>query len=416
MPTAQKIVQWLDAQDVIEYGDSPWRTVSEDEDVFLVDWKRLFPSNRPGKLGENDWDLSGDNWQSDENITPDDDTEGFAVRIRDALENERPSKNEGPGVAERLGWDISAWYQPMHFFGHDWGIFIRRDCIRENAILVARFLPKGTSYSPALLKALLRAGFAALFLHEQFHHKVESLGIRLHVVERASRYVPYKNCVYRPTYGTDDNLEEALADADAYLRTQTSPYSVWMGKSVVSALQAYLRWRHPFDPPGYRMAPKYLTNAKLNRGVDFLHGQVQEATKTPARPSKEWEIATRLHQSLFKVTDHLWEVVPRGYPRSMLPGATPYPSISTRQLIELAEERGWEVEAGATGDRHVRMKHPLRPPLTIPLNRRDLSPGVVKTALKALGYKPADVPGALRRIEFVRSIQGSPNSRGSNGD
>jgi hypothetical protein len=202
----------------------------------------------------------------------------------------------------------------MHFFGHDWGIFIRRDCIRENSILVARFLPKGTPFTPTLLKALMRAGFAALFLHEQFHHKIESLGIRLHVVERSSRYGPYQKVVYRPTYGTDDNLEEALANADAYLRTQTSPYSVWMGKTVVSALQAYLRWRYPFDPPGYRKAVKYLTNGKLNRAVDLLHGQVQEALKKPVRPSEEWEVATRLHQSLFKVTDHLWEVVPRGYP------------------------------------------------------------------------------------------------------
>jgi len=266
-----------------------------------------------------------------------------------------------------------------------------------------------------LSKALIRAGFAALFLHEQFHHKIESLGTRLEVVERASRYIPYSTSVYRPTYGTDDNLEEALANADAYLRSQTSPYSVWMGKTVVAALQAYLRWRYPFDPPGYRKASRYLTTAKLNGGVDVLHGQVQEATRTPSRPPKDWEVATRLHQSLFKVSDHLWEVVPRGYPRPMLPGAAPHSTISSQQLIELVREAGWEVEAGASGGSHVRMKHLLRPPLTIPLNRRDLSPGVVKTALKALGYKPADVPGALRRIEVVKSILGSSSPRGSNG-
>jgi predicted RNA binding protein YcfA (HicA-like mRNA interferase family) len=400
MATPERIVEWLFEHDALHLGDSPWRTVSESEDVFLIDWKRLFPSERSGDRGQHDWDVFGDDWQYGQEVAPDHDAEEFVSRVRDALEGERPSENEGPDIAERLGWDTCAWYQPMHFFGHDWGIFIRRDCIRENAIQVARFLPKGTPFSTTLLKALIRAGFSALFLHEQFHHKIESLDIRLHVVERSCRYLPYQKSVYRPTYGTDDNFEEALANADAFLRAKTSPYSTWMGKTVNSALQAYLEWRYPFDPPGYRKAPRYLTNAKLNRAVDLLHGQVQEALLKPKRASQEWEVATRLHQSLFKVTDHLWEVVPRGYPRPMLPGAAPYPSISTRQLVRLAEKQGWVVKDGAGKGSHVRMERPGSPSLTIPGERRDLSPSVVKTALKAFGgYKLNDLSALLHRLE-----------------
>jgi predicted RNA binding protein YcfA (HicA-like mRNA interferase family) len=400
MATPERIVEWLEEHDALQLGDSPWRTVTPNEDVFLIDWKRLFPSERPGDTGQNDWDVFGDEWQFGEEVAQDNDTAEFVSRIRDALEGQRPSDNEGPGIAERLGWDACAWYQPIHFFGHDWGIFVRRDCIRENALLVARFLPKGTPFSTPLLKALIRAGFAALFLHEQFHHKIESLGIRLHVVERSCRYLPYQKSVYRPTYGTKDNLEEALANADAFLRTKTSPYSTWMGKTVVAALQAYLEWRYPFDPPGYREAPRYLTNGRLNRAVDVLHGQVQEARLKPTRPSQEWEVATRLHQSLFKVTDHLWEVVPRGYPRPILPGAAPYPSISTRQLVKLAEKHGWTVKDGAGKGSHVRMECPGSPSLTIPGDRRDVSPGVVKTALRAFGgYKLNDLSALLHRLE-----------------
>jgi hypothetical protein len=400
MATAERIVEWLEEHDAFQLGESPWRTVSENEDVFLIDWKRLFPSERPGDRGQNDWDVFGDDWEFGEEVRADRDTGEFVSRARDALESDRPSDDEGPEIAERLGWDTCAWYQPMHFFGHDWGIFIRRDCIRETAIQVARFLPNGTPFSPRLVKALIRAGFAALFLHEQFHHKIESLGIRFHVVERSCRYIPYQDGVYRPTYGTDDNIEEALANADAFLRIKTSPYSTWMGKTVVAALRAYLEWRFPFDPPGYRKATRYLTTGKLNRAVDLLHGQVQEALLKPKRASHEWEVATRLHQSLFKVTDHLWEVVPRGYPRPMLPGAQPYPSISTRQLVRLAENHGWVVRDGAGKGSHIRMERSGWPSLTIPGNRRDVSPGVVKTTLKAVGgYKLNDLSALLHGLE-----------------
>jgi predicted RNA binding protein YcfA (HicA-like mRNA interferase family) len=399
MASAERIVEWLEESDAIRLGESPWRTVADDEDVFLIDWKQLFPSGRPRASRASDWELLGDEWAFAEDVAADDDPRGLLAGVREALETPGPSEAEGPGIAQKLQWDACAWYHPMHYHRHDWGIFIRQDCIREHAIQIARFLPAGTPFSPSLVKALVRAGFAAMFLHEQFHHKVESLAIRLHIVERSCRYVPYQNGVYRPTYGSDNNLEEALANADACLRVRTSPYATWMGGTVVAALQAYLRWRYPFDPPGYRMAPKYLTNTKLDRAVDLLHGQVQEALVKPKRPTDEWEIATRLHQSLFKVTDHLWEVVPRSHPRPMLPCAKPYPSISSTQLVRLAEKHGWAIRRGAGKGSHIRMERSGAPSLTIPANRRDVSPGVIETTLRAFGgYKLNDLGALLHRL------------------
>ena len=398
MASAEKIVEWLEKNDELHLGESPWGTVSEDEDVYLIDWKRVFPSRRPSGKGMFDWDVSGDDWDADDQraVTLDEDQFPFAARVQAAIGGQRPSDEEGHEIAARLPWDGCAWYQPVYFSGHDWGIFIRRDGIHENALLIARFLPPGTPFTPELLKALIRAGFAALFLHEQFHHKVESLGIRLHVVERANRYIPYQKRVYQPTFGKDSNLEEALANADAFLRTNTSPYSTWMGKTVVMALREYLLWRFPFDPPGYRQAINYLTDSKLNRGIDLLHGQVQEARQKPKRAAQEWEIATRLHQSLYKVTDHLWEVVPRGSRGSMPVLAKPYPSISSRELVKLAENHGWAIKKKAGKGSHVRMECPGHPSLTIPPNRQDVSPGVLKTTLKAIGgYKLNDLSTLL---------------------
>jgi predicted RNA binding protein YcfA (HicA-like mRNA interferase family) len=400
MATADEIVDWLHEHKAIRSGESSWTTISDDEDVVLIDWKRMFPSERPLGRGNYDWKIDGDDWDSTEQLIPDARTDTFDTEIRDAIESDPPSERDGRETAEALGWDTCAWYQPMHFFGHDWGIFIRRDCIRKNTILIARFLPKGTPFSFALRKALTRGGFAALFLHEQFHHKIESLGIRLHVVEQSSRYLRYEDKVYRATYGSNDNLEEALANADAFLRVNTHPYSTWMGTTVVSALRDYLYWRYPYDPPGYQKAVEYLGINAFDNGVDLLHGQVQEAVLKPVRRVEDWAVATRLHQSLFKVSDHLWEVVPKKNPKPILPTVKPHKSISSRELVKLAKRLGWQIKDDAGKGSHIFMEKLNGPSLTIPGNRRDVSPGVLKSTLKALNptYRLRDLPTLLNGL------------------
>jgi hypothetical protein len=74
-----------------------------------------------------------------------------------------------------------AWYCPMHFFGHGWGIYIREACILSHAIDIAAMVhwPSVHAPRPEIARHLLRSAFYVFFLHEQFHHKVESLGLRL---------------------------------------------------------------------------------------------------------------------------------------------------------------------------------------------------------------------------------------------
>lgn len=130
-------------------------------------------------------------------------------------------------IAETGLFDVCAWYQPIHFFGRDWGIFIREDCVVRLARLATTFLPASAIQGPyplALATELVVGSTFCYFLHEHFHHKVESFGIRLWVVEGSDRYVRYEKGVYRPTLFTDDNLEEALANADSRQRLGDSPY------------------------------------------------------------------------------------------------------------------------------------------------------------------------------------------------
>ena len=107
---------------------------------------------------------------------------------------------------------------------------------QEPATGIPRYLLGGS----ALVQALVRAGFSALLLHEHYHHKTECMGLRLHVVEQTSRYVPYFRGVYIPAAGSVDQLEEGLANGDSFLRLRTEPYSKWVRGLVRTELENYL--------------------------------------------------------------------------------------------------------------------------------------------------------------------------------
>lgn len=316
MPSAEEIVDFLRQKEAVREGQSPWLKWDGKERREAIPWDGIFPSSRSrrprGDLGDVVLDVNPDDgtWRP----TIPEDVEGRVARAIGERPSEPPfpdGQNTNIPEAQRiLGvWDRCAWYQPMHYFGNDWGIYIRRKCLHERMEEVARFLPAATMVDRPLLEALYRSAFASFFLHEQFHHMVESLGIRMHVVQRRSAYLEYKAKVYRPSKGSDDNLEEALATANAYQRIGDDPYGPWIGKPVRDATWAFIEWRVPSDPPGYRMAKSYFDWYQFDAGQDVLQAQFDEAKLKPSRNPHDWAFATRMMQSMFKVTDHLWEIV-----------------------------------------------------------------------------------------------------------
>jgi hypothetical protein len=317
MPSDSEIIDLLKKYWALKLGESPWPTYNPNEgERHRVDWESLFPGLRGRRQLEEQriWDIQDDRWN------PEWERE-FVSALQNDLNREEPTDSELEEIGKTMLWDVCAWYQPIHFCAEHWGIYIREDCILRQARLICRFIPwpaRRRGSLTGLAKCLIRASVYAFFLHEHYHHKIESLGLRLHVVDRKSCYLPYHAKVYSATKGTDAQLEEALANADSYYRLDTEPYKSWITYDVVAATWQYLEKRFPYDPPGYRMAINYLSKSAFDAGEDLLHGQMHEATVTPLQPHNEWNVATRLTQSLFKVTDNIWVIVgPRG--RSVLP-------------------------------------------------------------------------------------------------
>jgi hypothetical protein len=310
MPAIEKVVKFLNDNKALKKGVSPWPAYvdSDAQQRYRINWNTLFPQHR-NRDDVNDLER----WPGDDR--------GIG-RLSSDIEGNRGSNNmteqDLQAMALSQSWDACAWYQPIHYFGYDWGIFIREDCVINQIFNIARFLPLTAAPASSLVPSLIRASVYTYFLHEQYHHKVECLGLRLHVVDRKSCYLPYDVMVYGPSKGNDQLLEEALANADAYQRIWNEPYRYWIGDQVLSATQAYLKATFPHNPPGYRLATNYLDPHHFEIGENLLHGQMHEATLTPSQPTNEWEIATRLMQSMFRVTDNIWTIVPSGR-RSILP-------------------------------------------------------------------------------------------------
>ena len=400
---AQKVLDYLNETDALELGASPWGTYEDDETSSSFDFDRFFGDRRD----------RGERLE----LPPD-----FEDDIDRALSEELGPIGEEGSFPDRTGnpggsvsWDTCAWYQPLHFFGSDWGIFMREECLLKVAISIAQHtdlqafrseraaavsnrllgnpFPSSWGYTDA--EIFLRAAVACLYLHEHYHHRVECLGIRLQVVTQKSLYAPYFKSVYKVAMGTDDLLEEALANACMYLRMSELTYRKLIPDSVREGLKRKLKASFPYDPPGYRMASNYLDQAKFNSGENVLQGYLRETSQTPAQPSWHWENAPRLTQSFLNIKSNIYTVVPIGQRPILSPNAMPL-SCSKEQLIRLCKKKGFEVLPKRGDGSHTVMSKAGTPGIVTIPDRKDLSIGVIKNTLATIGgYKVRDLSKLL---------------------
>lgn len=374
MADVGQILDLLDRDDALELWradeDFQWPEPGEDEAAVEVDHSRLFPRHRPSDRGSQDFDLYGDDWDL---------SGGVGADILGGLDTDAPTQPPE--------WDVWAWYQPIHFFGPAWGIFIRESglllCARQIAAELIRNRGMRSPAGVTFAKAVVRAAFAALFLHEHYHHKTESLALRLHVVERRPIYVAYHRSAYRPAKGTPDQVEEGLANADSWRRMTEPIYTRWTGPSVTEAARLYLERSFRRAPPGYANATHLLANEKFEREQQRLFARVQEGHVAPTRSVvSDFGIATHLNHSLFNVSQRIWTIVPRGR-SSILPTRAPVALLTTARLERFVSRRGWSLVPGGKGS-HRKYRASDGRMIILP-DRKDVSWPVLKATAETLG-------------------------------
>jgi len=298
----------------------------------------------------------------------------------------------GPGNLPRP--DVLAWYQPIHFYAYNWGIFIRQSALVDLARdLAPRFnqLPDRRP-DESRVAAMLRAALVYLFLHEQYHHKVESLSVRLHVVERRPVYPNYKYKVANVVAGSDGDLEEALANADAWHRLSEKPYSTWFEKDEHQVIKLWLKDLFSKSPPGYREAVKYLDRDRFDEREQVLCAQVQESLVRPLRGhTSEFGIATHLTHALYNLKQNIWTLVPQGQTPILPTLREVFPmALELRELRRELERSGFRLVAGAGKGSHIKYRAGDGRMIILP-DKREVSRVVAKNTAHTLNLSLRDL-------------------------
>lgn len=252
-----EVVNTLVELDLVDlYGSGPWPGEPEESDVYETDWSQVLPTSPDIETTQMESSVSP--WTSTcEEIWKRSEA-GFLVPPDNVI-------------------DALAWYTPIHYYGLGSAIYIREAAVFDVAATILNRLEPHQQEDEVNAAATSRAAMSVLYLHEAFHHKIESLAIRYEIVERTRRYVPYSDDVMTPLLraGSDDVLEEALATAEMYRRFKNEKVCYrGLPKIVANATREMLIDWFPTLPPSYRQSSKYLGDGTFQDALKLLVSQV----------------------------------------------------------------------------------------------------------------------------------------------
>lgn len=370
MRTSQ-VVAYLDSTGTLDLeARSPWpgRLAADDSVAAL----RVDPLLGTGRA-EQPWDLP----------------EGIAVELLDRL------AGGAEPAASNPAWDHDAWYRPVHTHAYASGIHVRERAVTALALdLAATSATSAAPLAPTRENArhLVRSAFLVLFLHQLFHHRVETLGLRLEVVHQRPRYLPYYRDAYARSAGTDDQLEEALANAFVHRSLSQRAYCADVPVEVRRLAASHLRERWAVDEHGYGEAASYLTPTGWPRGLGELHARVDEGTASPSRRATWRHLGPDLTGVFLEPALDVVAVAAAGEP-AVLPRAEVAPSCSGAQMVALLERAGYEQPRRQKGP-VLRLTCKGRavavvPPVPV------LPPGAATRLLALIDATPDDLPRLL---------------------
>ena len=378
--TTEQLTNTLDSMDLLDLGaPGPWDGDIDGHDVADIEWDQILePDNRNDNRSDiNQSDAQSDSW------------ERVAAEIASRT---RGSRTPPPPTSV----DALAWYAPIHRFGLNWGIYIYEESVFKIAAQIATYLKPGPAIDARKARQLMRMALSVLYLHEAFHHKVESFSIRVEVVKREKVYLPYNDNVYTSLRNTDQLMEEALACTEMYTRLKEPTFRRGVSAEVFNATRSMLQDWIPTLPPGYRCGLDVLAVSNFADERDYLLAQVNEGAIMPAQPYEEWRIASQMTRALFSWREIAYVLIPKGQ-ISLVPwfseSVSPL-SISTRDLEKLIKKIGYSETAGGKGS-HRKYVHENLPTIILPNSRESLSPAVLRSVSRTLGVGSIRDLGAL---------------------
>ena len=186
--------------------------------------------------------------------------------------------------------DVLAWYAPIHTHRRNWGIYIRESAVLDLAGRIVARIPGGRTTDRRTIWGAIRSAVFCLYHHEAFHHYVESFAIRLELVEKEPRYLPYHQYVYGRPVGEEEPLEEGLACAAQFRRREKELGLRGLSHEVHLATERLLEDWIPRLGPGYRQGVALVGDDAFHKGQNRLSSQIQSALSNPADDGSRWRL------------------------------------------------------------------------------------------------------------------------------
>lgn len=272
--------------------------------------------------------------------------------------------------------DCLAFYLPFHYYYHHgwWGIYI----LHEGLEYLARLIYTWAHPRPA--KALaLKAAHMFLYYHEAFHHRTECLGTRFELITRKPHYIGGFQDLFNKTYGTDECLEEALANATAAINVSEKLKHGGIDK----ALAKYMKGM----PPGYRRANEFIKKPDFEEGRN-LFSELNRAECYGVKPKKStdfWSAVGHHYNGNTNINSRIHYLVPKGSPiNRRIEGIRP--AISPREL-EKKLKKLVGLKHHRSGSRHEIYISDKKKMVPIPRHNKDLKKGLIMGILKELGIR-----------------------------
>lgn len=201
--------------------------------------------------------------------------------LRDYDFGERRSRAaRARAAAKANGFEAIAWYQAFHTYSDEaWGIYFDAQALDDAVCALADDL-RQAGFKRSLDCLASRLVFGMVYQHEAFHARVEAVQTWMELNAGQPRQRAYLDRVYRTLLGTDDCLEEALANHwswtwfqsmvelqalyGALLENEKAGLTKVVSASLDLSPPGYNQWRRGNDRETWRIFATQLATGKTN--------------------------------------------------------------------------------------------------------------------------------------------------------
>lgn len=268
--------------------------------------------------------------------------------------------------------DAFAFYLPFHFYAPTWwGVYLTLEGVARVAQEIrtrsGRSVPSRDAFAAAKL---------FLYYHEAFHHQVECFATRLELSHRKPLFKHEFQALFSRVFGTDNCIEEGLANAYAYKNTKAKIKTAALSQALEDIICA--------SPPGYRRGVEFMAGFRKKRS-EFAEENFHECFPWALTNSgRAWETMGHLFDGIDKINGRVNYILRRG--SSLMGRVGLRPLLPPRRVIEkIREKMSFDfVRHGANHDIYRAENNVL---VQMPRHPGDLTKGVLRSILRQAGIE-----------------------------